>query len=102
MRAEDAVEDGIHIAELALEVESVRQGFRIEVLCYALVARNAFLETSVGFPGGHSVFLHRFVRIVTRHALLHQVLQQLSRINEAMRGFEVPKHALGELSLIHI
>jgi len=47
MRAEDAVEDGIHMAKLALQIEGMSERFRIEVLRDALVVRNAFLETSV-------------------------------------------------------
>jgi len=32
MRAKDAVENGIDVAELGLQVEGMRQSFRIEVL----------------------------------------------------------------------
>jgi len=32
MRAEDAVEDGIHMAKLALQIEGMSERFRIEVL----------------------------------------------------------------------
>src|SRR5580704_16047419 len=55
--AEHAVEDGVDIAKLALQIEGMLQCVRIEVLCDANVVGHALLEVRIRFPCGHGVFL---------------------------------------------
>jgi len=96
MGAKHAVEDGIYIAKLALQVEGVGQSFRIEIFRDANIRCNALLKARVGLPRCHSVFLYGFVGVITRHALFDQVLQQLAGINETVSRLEVAEHAVWE------
>src|SRR2546429_6195784 len=77
MRTEYTVEDGVHVTKLAMEIECVRQSFRIEVFCNSLIGGNALAKARVCFPSRHGVFLHGLIGIVARHAAFHEVLQQL-------------------------
>src|ERR1700730_15537052 len=94
MRAEDTVEDLVHVAQLALEVEGVVEVFGSEELCDAGVVCDALAKAGFGFPGSHGVFLDSFVGVISWHALFDKVLQQLAGIDESLGGFEVAEHAL--------
>src|SRR5271170_1013541 len=96
LRAENALEDGIHGAQLAMQVEGVRERLLVEEFADVGVGSDAVLETGFGFPGGHGVSLNPFVRIFARGAVFNQILQKLPRKNQALRGVDVPQHALGK------
>src|SRR5271156_3024408 len=95
-RAEDSLEDGVHGAQLAMQVEGVRERLLVEEFADVGVGSDAVLETGFGFPGGHGVSLDPFVRIFARGAAFDQILQKLPRKNQALRGVDVPQHALGK------
>ena len=96
MGAEDAGEDFVDAAELAIEVEYVFQLFGIEIFGDALILRYTVTEAGVGFPGGHGVFLNGFVGFVARHSLFDQILKKLAGENQPLGGVEVAQHAFGE------
>src|SRR5271156_58711 len=96
LRAENALEDGIHGAQLAMQVEGVRERLLVEEFADGGVGSDAVLETGFGVPGGHGVSLNPFVRIFARGAVFNQILQKLPRKNQALRGVDVPQHALGK------
>src|SRR2546430_391220 len=74
----------------------MRERFRIEVLGDARIGCNTVTETGVCLPGRHGAFLHRLVGVIPGHSFLHQILQQLSRVNQAVGGFEVSNHSFRE------
>src|SRR5580704_19632809 len=76
--AEDALEEGVDGAELAFQVEGVLESFRVEVLRYVGIARDAIAEAGFGFPRRHGVALHPLVSILARRAMLDEVLQHLT------------------------
>jgi len=94
--AENAGEDLVDEAELALEIESVFEVLGSEEFRDARIAGDAITETGFGLPGGHGVFLDGFVGIVAGHALFDEVLQELAGKDQAAGGFEVAEHALRE------
>ena len=94
--AEDAVEEFVDVAKLALEVEGVFEILGREKFCDAGIFGDAIAETGFGFPGGHGVFLDGFVGVVAGHAFFDEVLKELSGEDEAVGGFEIAEHAIGE------
>src|SRR5207302_4791810 len=101
MRTEYTVEDGVHVTKLAMEIECVRQSFRIEVFCNSLIGGNALAKARVCFPSRHGVFLHGLIGIVARHAAFHEVLQQLARKNERSEERRVGKECRSRWSPYH-
>ena len=94
--AEDAVEELVDVAEVALEVEGVLQIFGGEEFGDAGIFGDAVAEAGFGFPGGHGVFLDSFVGVVAGHAFFDEVLEELAGKDEAVGGFEVAEHAIGK------
>ena len=96
MRAENAIEDRIDVAKLAIQIERVRQRGRVEILRNARVSGDSIAEARVAFECRHRVFLHGFVRLIARHSLFDDILQELTGVDEAVRRFEILHHALRE------
>src|SRR3974390_3338312 len=96
MGTEDAGEDFVDAAELAIEVEYVFQLFGIEIFGDALILRYTVTEAGVGFPGGHGVFLNGFVGFVARHSLFDQILKNRPGETKPLGGVKVGRNAFGD------
>ena len=96
MSAEDAVEDFVDAAELAVEVENVLEFPGVQIFRDARVLGDTVTEAGFRFPGGHGVFLDGLVGFIARHSLFNQILEELAGEDEALGGIEVAEHALGE------
>src|SRR5258705_8653370 len=66
--AEHPSEDGIHVAQVAVQVESMFESFSIEIFCDTRIVCEPFAKTGIRFPRGHGIFLHHFVGVVARHS----------------------------------
>src|SRR5580704_11730285 len=85
MRAENAIEDRIDVAKLAIQIERVRQRGRVEILRNARVSGDSIAEARVALECRHRVFLHGFVGLIARHSLFDDILQELTGVDEAVR-----------------
>src|SRR5580658_6495510 len=93
---ENARENRVHRPQLPPQIKRVRQRLLVQKLANIRVGRDERLEARLRFPRRHRMTLHPFVRVFPRRAVLHQVLQELPRENQAMRRIQVPQHALGK------
>ncbi len=94
--AEDAVEDVVDVAELALKIEGVVEILRGKEFGDASIFGDAIAEAGVRFPSGHGVLLDGFVSVVAGHAFFDEVLKELAGENETVSGFEIAEHAFGK------
>ena len=67
--SEDPPEDRIHVSQLTAEIESVREGFRVEEFGDAGIGGYAVAEAGFRFPRGHRVCLHGLVGVLARHSV---------------------------------
>ena len=91
-RPKNPPKDGIHATQLPLKVERVRQSLGIQKFRHSGISRNALAKTALILPGGHGMSLHRFVSLFVRHAMLHQILQQLPGENQPLRRIQIAQH----------
>src|SRR5258707_12748902 len=69
---EHARKNRIDMANLPLQIKCMRKRLRVKKFRDARVAGNSLAKGGIAFPCSHRVFLHRFVRVVARHAFFHQ------------------------------
>ena len=94
MCAEDAREDGVDVAELALQVEGAGEGRGIQKFCDALIGGDAVPEVGFGLPRGHGIFLDGDVGVVVGHALFDQILQKLAAADQNVFAVGDPDQAI--------
>src|SRR5260370_41995386 len=72
--SENAGEDSVDVAKLALQVEGARERFVVEVFRDARVRGHAVTKACVRFPSCRRLILHGFIRVVAWYPSFHQVL----------------------------
>src|SRR5665213_1131815 len=65
---EHSCEDGVYVAQVALQVESIFQSVAIQENFDAGIGYYALAEVCFRLPRGHGVFLHPFVGVFARGA----------------------------------
>src|SRR5579872_6935055 len=90
--AEHPAEDRIHMGEMEIQVEILRQFLLAQVLADVLVGLEQFEEIAFAFPDLHRVALHEAIGVFARDALLRQRQQDALGMNQAAETVEVLHH----------
>jgi hypothetical protein len=70
-------ENRIHGPQLASQIKRVRERFCVEKFADVRVSSHAILEARLRLPSRHGVPLYPFISILSRSAVLDQILQKL-------------------------
>ena len=84
----------VEVGDGRAEVEDARRARRRRGGRDLGVGADELAEVALLVPGAHRVSLHEAVRVVALEAALDEREQQAVREEEAVRGPEVPLHAL--------
>src|SRR5579859_2717379 len=93
-RAEDALEDFIHVAQLPIQVEGMVELLAREARGDLLVFAHQGAKVQSLLPGTHGKFLHDAVGVFALHAAFGQVEQKLAAEDQAAGALQVLLHAL--------